>query len=177
MKGPNWIEQHGGRRPDACLKKKKEKEKFARLSNSRGKLFYPWIWPCSSVMSTLQEMQEILYTLTWVETLNGPCVSVNGVCVLDLPVQGVCWTRMRYKCFCCLVFQFYLLNFVKSVPDADFSCIFGCIQTYEKGKIKENILQPTDGESPSAPIGLLLEREEGWRKRRRGTRIKRLKNG
>lgn len=47
----------------------------------------------------------------------------------------------------------------------------------KNGKRKENIQQPTDGESPSAPIGLFLEREEGWRKRRRGTRIKRLKNG
>lgn len=58
-----------------------------------------------------------------------------------------------------------------------FPLIFCCLLMRKNWKIKENIRQLTDGESPSAPIGLFLERDEGWRKRRRGTRIKRLKNG
>lgn len=32
----------------------------------------------------------------------------------------------------------------------------------ETEKIRQNFLQQIDGETPSAPIGLLLQREVGW---------------
>lgn len=71
------------------------------------------------------------------------------VCVCVGPACPGCLLD-RYKFIFRLVLQFDLLNFVESAPGADFSCIFGCLQTC--GKKREgggNILQPTDGERKS----------------------------
>lgn len=77
----------------------------------------------------------------------GPVCVCESMCVRPTcPGRLLDRTSLRYKFIFCLIFQFYLLNFVRT---DFFWCIFRCLQTYEKGKIKENVLQPTDGGIPS----------------------------
>lgn len=173
MKGPNWIEQHGGRRPGGCLKKtftylasvcnlcRDLTGKLSQLLDPGIGLVYvnfPWCQHCCYTDGDC--------TLVWEESVNGSCVWM--VCVLWSPghqSRAYFWPK-QFRLSFDIKFIFFL-----------FPSTFCCLLMCKNRKIKENILQLTDGESPSAPIGLFLEREEGWRKRRRGTRIKRLKNG
>lgn len=165
MKGPNWIEQRGGRRPGACLKEKSLPTSPTPVcilcGDLTGKLFHPWNLVLL-MMSKPLEIREMTCTLTWVETLNGPWVCVNGVCVG--PVCPGCLLDLFQ-----VAIQVYFLSCFPVLP-AEFRQIRGRRRLFvhfrafamcEKGKIKEKILQPADGESPSAPIGLLLERKWG----------------
>lgn len=90
------------------------------------------------------------------------------LCVCEWCVCWTCLSRMFVGPIQ-VAMQVYFLSCFPALP-AEFRQIRGRRRLFvhfrvftmcEKGKIKEKILQPTDGESPSAPIGLLLERKWG----------------
>lgn len=100
-----------------------------------GKLLHPWAWSCSSVMSTLLEMQEMTCTLTWVETLNGPCVCGWCVCVW-CPVQGDCWTQPGCNAIFSVLFSSFTCWILSNLRQAQTFRAFAGVYKRLKGENK-----------------------------------------